>query len=471
MTTALIVAFAVTQTAYLVSYVVDLYFFTRPVDWVDVETARWVPPEEYPFIVLLYPVLRESEETMRTTMLGLARLDYPADRYRIIAVPNIDDETTIGNLLVLQSEFAFLEILPVPATTDPSWQVVWDHWDGNPNAYWWHLGKRAGSRDLPAKKTRQLTYAFHTLLAAWGHNDYWLLNYIDADSVPPHDHFLAAAAGIGLQGYDVLQSTNIAGNLLDSWTASCCAMDHMAWDGHKYPHLSAGGKHPYWVLGKGLFFKASDLVALGGFNPWLTIEDPDIGMRLWMQGKRLGIIAEPLVEEVPLTLRRAIIQRKRWVCGFFQSLGAPTRIIGMSGAARLKAWLNFLPCLLMAVNPIGLPVGIWALVMFLSGHSPVPVALLALSGLNIVAYTVSVTFLYVSTWRRTALVLGSRGARLWYLVRVNPLVLSVFWLIWVVPLVIGFQMFLRDKGQVWERTEKVDANHDLVRHQVGQGAR
>jgi hypothetical protein len=31
------------------------------------------------------------------------------------------------------------------------------------------------------------------------------------------------------------------------------------------------------------------------------------------------------------------------------------------------------------------------------------------------------------------------------------------------PLFIGIQMFVRDKGLIWERTEKVDANHDLVR--------
>ena len=84
------------------------------------------------------------------------------------------------------------------------------------------------------------------------------------------------------------------------------------------------------MLGKGLFFKASDLVALGGFHPWLTIEDPEVGMRFWINGKRLGIIENPLIEEVPTTFVHGITQRKRWVAGFFQSLASPLREMGMT---------------------------------------------------------------------------------------------------------------------------------------------
>ena len=101
-------------------------------------------------------------------------------------------------------------------------------------------------------------------------------------------------------------------------------MDHMAWDGQTYPHLSANGRQPYWVLGKGLFFKASDLVALGGFHPWLTIEDPEVGMRFWTNGKRLGIIENPLIEEVPTTFCPRHHPAEAVGRGFFQSLASPS---------------------------------------------------------------------------------------------------------------------------------------------------
>jgi cellulose synthase/poly-beta-1,6-N-acetylglucosamine synthase-like glycosyltransferase len=459
MTAALLALFALTQVLYLLSTVCELYIRSQPVDWVDMGDAPFAPNGAFPRIVLLYPVLRELEETMRTTMSALAKIDYPADRFRIVAIPNTSDAATVEILGRMQEDYPFLEVLVVPPTSDPSWDRVWRAWDRNEKAYWWHRTRRAGDRDLPPKKTRQLIYAFYSLLESEA-DEQWLLDYIDADSVPPPDHFLAGA--IGSRRFDVLQSTNIAGNLLDTWPASWHAMDHMSWDGHRYPHLSARGTHPFWVLGKGLFFKAKDLVEVGGFNPWITIEDPEVGMRLWANGKRLGIIEAPLIEEVPRTLRGGITQRKRWVCGFFQSLTAPPRYIGMTFSQRLRAWINFLPCLLLLVNPIGIPVGVWVLFESLGGHLHLPVALIGLGLFNLACLAASLVLIYVATWQRTALVLDRRRDRLRYLFRVNPVFLFAFWLVWVVPLVLGFEMYLRDKGLVWERTEKVDANHDLV---------
>ena len=75
----------------------------------------------------------------------------------------------------------------------------------------------------------------------------------------------------------------------------------------------------------------------------------------------------------------------------------------------------------------------------------------------------SLTHLYVHTWRRAALVLPRRRDRVWYLLRVNPVFIMAWWLVWLIPLWIGFGMYLRDEGQIWERTEKSDANHTLVR--------
>ena len=40
-------------------------------------------------------------------------------------------------------------------------------------------------------------------------------------------------------------------------------------------HLTDNGHQPFWVIGKGLFYMAPDLVAVGGFNPWVAIEDTE----------------------------------------------------------------------------------------------------------------------------------------------------------------------------------------------------
>lgn len=457
----LMLVFLVVQVLYTATMLIDVYLFSLPVDWVKTEDAKRLAPHELPYIVLFYPVLNELKATMRTTFTAVAKIDYPADRYRVVAIPNTSDAQTVASLRELQAEFPFLQVLEVPPTADPTWNRVWSAWDRNPNAYWWHEGRRRQDRNLPPKKTRQLIYAFYAIAEELRPMGDFVVDYIDADSAPPPDHFMAAAAG--LQTYDVLQSTNIAGNLNTTLAASWHAFDHMAWDGLKYPHLSAHGRHPYWMLGKGLFFRASDLESLGSFHPWITIEDPEVGMRFWAHGLKLGIIENPLIEEVPATFGRGVTQRKRWVCGFFQSLGEPTQRLGFSPLDKAAAWLNFLPCMSLWLNAIGFPIGAWALWGFFHGADILPDWAVALAAFNTLAFAVSLTAIYLATWRRTALVLKTRRERLYYLLRVNPLFVMVWWVMWLVPLFIGLRMYLQDQGLVWERTEKIDANHRLIR--------
>ena len=458
---ALAILFVIGQVLYACTFLIDIYFFSLPTNWVDPDEPVTTAKSEYPFVVLFYPVLRELEATMRTTFISLAKLDYPRDRFRVVAIPNSNDRETLGSLARLSSEFQFLEVLEVPPTTDPSWERVWSAWDANPSAYWWHQGERAGVRDLPPKKTRQLIYAFYHMAEALKHEPDLAINYIDADSAPPTDHLMAAVNG--LRHYDVLQAQNVAGNLNASMAATWHAFDHMAWDGNKYVHLTANGRQPFWVLGKGLFFRASDLLQLGGFHPWITIEDPEVGLRFWKAGKRLGVIKSPLIEEVPETLREGVNQRKRWVCGFLQSLTEPLDRLNYTPLEKIKAWMIVLPCFSLWVNAIGLPSGVWALVMLLTGHHVLPTWTVWLAAVNLTCFAISLTVLYARTWSRTALVLDRWTDRVWYMLRINPISALIWWVLWIVPLFIGFRMFFRGEGLIWERTEKIDANHKLVR--------
>ena len=199
------------------------------------------------------------------------------------------------------------------------------------------------------------------------------MSYTDANSCPPKDHFLAAA--IGSRKYRVMQAKNVAGNAGLTWPSTFCAFDHMAWDGSKYEHLSGDPSQPYWMLGKGLFFHAQDIYDLGGFHPWITIEDPEVGLRLWKNGKNLGIMEGSLVEEAPTTFANAILQRKRWIAGFFQTLkfnDGPMDRMGFSFIEKIKAWLIFLPCLTMSFNCFGFPLSVWAAVTWYNDTSILP---------------------------------------------------------------------------------------------------
>ncbi len=463
--TLLVWLFAISQILYLGCFMLEMYFRTLKVNSVDMDDPLPATEAELPFIVLLYPVLRELERTMETTFTSLAKLDYPRSRYRVVAIPNANDAETIASLQRLTKAVPFVEILEVPATTDPRWDVVWNAWDANPKAYWWHKGKRAGSKDLPPKKTRQLIYALYQVAETHRDKTNLTIAYIDADSCPPADHFKAAA--IGLQKYDVLQARNVAGNLNASLAAAFHAFDHMTWDGAKYGHLS-DPKQPFWVLGKGLFFKADDLIALGGFHPWITIEDPEVGERFWKNGKTLGIIESSLIEEVPETFSEGVTQRKRWVAGFFQSLGSPLREMDFTFGERVRAWMNFLPCMSLWVNTLGIPLGVWAAWRFFTGDNALPMWLVVLSVFNIIAFTMLIVGLYMRTWTRTGLVLERTTDRIGYMLMVNPVFVMIWWCVWIIPLTLGFVMYLKDSGQVWQRTEKIDANNTLVRSKLDQ---
>lgn len=450
--------FGVTQILYLISLLVVGYFYTRPVD--EVELGGPVPDGFVcPPILLLYPVLRENVDTMRTTFLAIDKIEYPKDRYRVVAIPNSDDDSTRQSLEILMGEFSWLEMEVVPTTSDASWNIVWQRWSENPKAYWWHEGKRAQVRDLPPKKTRQLIYAFYNICDPSDRDT--LVSYIDADSAPPANYFMLGA--IGAAQYDVVQLTNVAGNLLSSWASSFHAFDHVCWDATIYPHMTARGKHPYYVLGKGLFFHSSDLHDFGGFHPWITIEDPEVGMRLWTNGRKLGIIRQPLIEEVPLTFRQGVTQRKRWICGFFQSLGRPLKQMGMSASKRFRARSTLVLNVAFLLNPIGLAIGIWILVLSISGHRPTDLPLDVLSVVNISILGLILLYNWTRAWVVSKTVLDSRLSRLNYVLRVNPIFVMLYWLFWTIPVVIGINMYVRDKGLAWERTEKVDANHELVR--------
>jgi len=457
-----IVIYVIAQSIYFIAFIVDIYLLTRPVDRVDMSEVSKLKKGDYPFIILLYPVLKEPKSTMKTSFEAMRKLEYPKDRYRVISIPNSNDSESIQSLRELQQEFDFLEIMEIPPTMDPSWNIIWDNWNHNEKVYWWHVGVHAKNPNLPPKKTRQLIYAFYHLAKEVKHE--FLLNYIDADTLLPEDHFLAAA--VGIRHYDVLQASNIAGNLLDSMPASFCALDHLIWDSYKYGHLTAHGKHPYWVLGKALYFKSSDLLALGGFHPWIAIEDPEVGLRFWMNGKKLGYIHKPVIEEVPRTLKGAIIQRKRWVCGFFQTLSEPMTRLNMTWYQKFLAWCNFIPCLSLWINIFAWPSSIWAFISWLGGDDCFPIWLIVLSIINVICWIGICILYYCVIWKRINLVLGTFKSKLWFMLRANPIFAMFWWGVWLIPITLGFKMFMGEGGLEWIRTIKVNANAVLFQSRI-----
>lgn len=138
----------------------------------------------------------------------------------------------------------------------------------------------------------------------------------------------------------------------------------------------------------------------------------------------------------------------------------------MSRRQKILAWMNFLPCLCLWFNIIGLPTGVWALWAWLHNHNIFPMWLIILSIVNIVACLIQQSFLYYKTWKRTSLVLEKRSSRIWYMFRVNPFFAMFWWFFWLVPITIGLSMYLGEGGLVWVRTTKTNANINLFKEKV-----
>lgn len=458
---ALTIITAAILTMYLVSVAVTIWFYSLPVNYISRPSlaAADYHHADVPTVVLLYPVLNELKETMRSAFVAMEKAPYPDGKRRVIAIPNESDTQTTKSLESLKNEFAWLEIWPVPATTDPSWETVWNHWEANDGAYWWHTGKRAGERKLPAKKTRQLVWAMYTL-ANQTDASRTILSYTDADSLIPEDYWYSAA--VGHNEYDVVQSINLTGNALATWAASFHAMDHIGWDATLYPHMTANGKHPFYVLGKGLFYKLDQLVEIGGFHPWLTIEDPEIGLRLWTRGKRMGMMHSPLVEEVPATWGNGFTQRKRWMAGFFQTQARPLRMMGMPLKHRIRARLNLVPVVSFLINPLALASAIASTTTYALTGNALPGWLNALSLVIVLTAIPLLLYRWYRAWVLMEPIFDTRR-RIRFILRVNPIFTIIYGFWWIGPIVRGLVMWLLDQGLVWERTKKVDANHELAR--------
>ena len=191
-----------TQGLYSLSFLVDGYLFSRPVNMIDMGEKADLVEGFKEGLSRDRPVLPGS---------GRAGIGHAHDhdcagragvskgslsRHRDPQRQRLGDDCRLKNL---QEEFPFLELLEVPSTDHRSWQPVWNAWDNNPKAYWWHQGENAYNEDLPPKKTRQLIYAFYNWMMT-NPEPGTLISYTDADSCPPKDHFWQQPLAVGSTG-------------------------------------------------------------------------------------------------------------------------------------------------------------------------------------------------------------------------------------------------------------------------------
>lgn len=276
-----------------------------------------------PSYAVLVPLHREAAVVPRL-LASLARLDYPADRLRLLLVVEADDAATLAAIRDHGLPRG-IEVIEVPA-------------------------------GAPRTKPKALAYALQFVRSD-------LVAVFDAEDRPDPDQLRIAAAALaaGPPELACVQAALFIDHAAASrpWLARQFALEYAMLFGHLLPTLGTRG-HFFPLGGTSNHFRRDALEAVGGWDPHNVTEDADIAVRLVRAGYRLATIPSRTGEEAPLTLAAWTAQRTRWMKGWLQTLLVhtrdPRRLRRELGGVDLVLVLLFLAGQLTAalIYPIGL---------------------------------------------------------------------------------------------------------------------
>jgi len=166
------------------------------------------------------------------------------------------------------------------------------------------------SRDAGGGKSGALNLVLPQLQGRW-------LLVLDADAVLQDDVLETLIPWAEQGGWQAVQLRKAVANPETNWLTRAQAME-MAFDAViQQGRLSAGGVAE--LRGNGQLLRREAVQASGGFNEATVTDDLDLSMRLLLEGRPIGVLWDPPVqEEAVLTLRALWRQRQRWAEGGLQ---------------------------------------------------------------------------------------------------------------------------------------------------------
>src|SRR5581483_11377695 len=282
-----------------------------------------------PAYTVLIPIFREKESVIVALVRSLEALEYPRDRLQGLLLLEADDRETLD---------------AVQRTQRPDWLEAVVLPPGGPRT-----------------KPRALC---HGLARARGE----FVTVYDAEDRPEPAQLLSAATTF-MANPDCaclqarLEYYNSRQNLLTRWFA----IEYDAWIKFLLPGIARGGG-PIPLAGTSNHFRASELRAAGGWDPYNVTEDADLGVRLARMGYHVDLLDSSTGEEANSRLRNWVGQRSRWIKGYMVTLLVhtrdPRRLRRELGARRtcVLLWALGGPPLLGLTLPIGLVLlAVWAL--------------------------------------------------------------------------------------------------------------
>jgi glycosyltransferase XagB len=313
-----VVAFVTVVTAiYLTMVIYRFLLFVRStrtnvVFEIGDEEAQNFPDDQLPVITVLVPAFQEREVINR--LIGnLAQMEYPVDLLDIKVLVEADDSATIDAIGVADPGSQF-ELVLVPKAD-------------------------------PRTKPKALNYG---LSIARGE----IVTVYDVEDLPDPLQLRRAAIALSRADESVgcvqakLAYHNVSQNIITRWFT----IEYAMWFSLFLPGL-ASYRAPIPLGGTSNHFRRSVLRAMGAWDPFNVTEDADLGIRMFREGYRVGILQSTTLEEANSDFVNWVRQRSRWYKGYMQ-----TFIVHMRAPVEFKrevGWRGLLHfCLFVGGTPI-----------------------------------------------------------------------------------------------------------------------
>jgi cellulose synthase/poly-beta-1,6-N-acetylglucosamine synthase-like glycosyltransferase len=323
---------------------------TQPV---SSEEIAALPDEELPVYTVLVPCYKEPE-VVGHLIAGLKQMDYPQHKLDVMLLLEEDDLVTLK------------------AARDARPPVNW-RFIVVPNRQ-------------PRTKPKACNYGL-----AFARGEYLVI--YDAEDVPEPTQLKMSVCAFRKNpaNYVCFQAALNYFNATENVLTRMFTLEYSYWFDYLIPGLDRLNL-PIPLGGTSNHFDVRKLRKLGGWDPFNTTEDADLGIRASAEGYRVGFINSTTFEEANADLGNWIRQRSRWVKGYLQTFlvywrhpVALIRTIGLKNFLAFNLFVGGTPLTFLAAPPLWAFFVFWLLTRSHAIEPLFPDAILYLALINLLA--------------------------------------------------------------------------------------
>ena len=276
--------------------------------------------EDLPMYTVLVPVYKEPE-VVHQLINGLKNIDYPQHKLDVMLLLEEDDVKTLQAAR-----------------------------DARPPANWRFI---VVPNRQPRTKPKACNYGL-----AFARGEYLVI--YDAEDIPEPAQLKMAVCAFRKNPADYVcfQAALNYFNATENVLTRMFTLEYSYWFDYLIPGLDRL-KLPIPLGGTSNHFDVSKLRVLGGWDPFNTTEDADLGIRASAEKYRVGFINSTTFEEANADLGNWIRQRSRWVKGYMQTFlvywrhpVALIRTIGIKNFIAFNLFVGGTPLTFLASPPL-----------------------------------------------------------------------------------------------------------------------